>query len=422
MNQIFTFPNGLRLALCPMEHTRSIAIGLFVGVGAANENKENSGIAHFTEHMLFKGTSRRSAYDIANEMESLGAMINAFTARHMTCYYTISTDEHTERCMDVLSDLFFNSQLNNKEMDKERMVILEEISRDEDDPEDVCMEGLASVFYGDSYMGRPILGSVENVNRFKSLDIKSFMNDYYVSNNTTISVAGNFDVKKIIDLVEIYFAKNFKEGKTIGELSKINTFSSYFEKTKDIEQANIAFAFPSYTFNHPKREVVSLISNIFGGGMSSRLFQNVREKNGLAYDVYSMVSADKNNGAFSIYLGTNPNNVKKATLAIKNEIDKLKENGITDAEFNKGKQQLKANLVLGSESSTSLMRANGRNMAMVDKMFNVTERLDAINLITKKDIDDAIKYIFNYDNVSAAYVGPETKVNVFDLIKGENDE
>ena len=153
MNKIYTFPNGLKLALCPMEHTRSIAIGVFVGVGAANETKERSGIAHFTEHMLFKGTEKRTAFDIANEMESLGVMINAFTARHMTCFYTMSTDEHTEHCMDVLSDILFNSKLADEEIDRERKVILEEISRDEDDPEDVCNEGLASVFYGDNFMG-----------------------------------------------------------------------------------------------------------------------------------------------------------------------------------------------------------------------------------------------------------------------------
>ena len=422
MNIIYTFPNGLKLALCPMEHTRSIAIGVFVGVGAANETKERSGIAHFTEHMLFKGTEKRTAFDIANEMESLGVMINAFTARHMTCYYTMSTDEHTEHCMDVLSDILFNSKLADEEIDRERKVILEEISRDEDDPEDVCNEGLASVFYGDNFMGRPILGSRENVQKFSSNDVRAFMSDFYVPNNTVISIAGNFEIERIIALVDQFFASKFTEEKDIGELDKISTNSAYFNKTKDIEQANISFAFPSYTFNNPKRDAVSLISNVFGGGMSSRLFQNVREKNGLAYDVYSIVSANVNVGAFSIYLGTNPKNASKATYAVKEEIDKLKKYGITDAEFNKGIQQLKSNLVLGSESSLSLMRANGRNMIMEGKMFDVSERLNAINSLTQRDIKEAIEFIFNYENVSASYVGPKTNVNVFGIIKGENDE
>lgn len=422
MNKIYTFPNGLKLALCPMEHTRSIAIGVFVGVGAANETKERSGIAHFTEHMLFKGTEKRTAFDIANEMESLGVMINAFTARHMTCYYTMSTDEHTEHCMDVLSDILFNSKLADEEIDRERKVILEEISRDEDDPEDVCNEGLASVFYGDNFMGRPILGSRENVQNFSSNDVRAFMSDFYVPNNTVISIAGNFEIERIIALVDQFFASKFTEEKDIGELDKISTNSAYFNKTKDIEQANISFAFPSYTFNNPKRDAVSLISNVFGGGMSSRLFQNVREKNGLAYDVYSIVSANVNVGAFSIYLGTNPKNASKATYAVKEEIDKLKKYGITDAEFNKGIQQLKSHLVLGSESSLSLMRANGRNMIMEGKMFDVSERLNAINSLTQRDIKEAIEFIFNYENVSASYVGPKTNINVFGIIKGENDE
>ena len=401
MDRIYKFSNGLRLALCPMAHTRSVAIGVFVGAGAANETKEISGISHFTEHMLFKGTSKRSAFDIANEMESVGAQINAFTARHMTCYYTISTDEHTEHCMEVLSDIFFNSTLLDDEIDKERKVILEEISRDEDDPEDVCNEGLASVFYGDTSMGRPILGSRENVNSFKSQDIKNYLENYYVPNNTIISIAGSFKIEDVVALASKYFENNFISNGIVKDVEQSETYSAYFYKQKATEQANVAFAFPSYTFSHHKREVVSLISNVFGGGMSSRLFQNVRERHGLAYDVYSIVSADKHNGAFSIYVGTNPNTAVKATEAIKEEIDKLRATGINDQEFNKGIQQLKTNLVLGSESSLSLMRANGRNMIMMGEMFDVDKRLEAINSITFNDVNKAIKDIFNYEKVSA---------------------
>ena len=422
MDRIYKFSNGLRLALCPMAHTRSVAIGVFVGAGAANETKEISGISHFTEHMLFKGTSKRSAFDIANEMESVGAQINAFTARHMTCYYTISTDEHTEHCMEVLSDIFFNSALLDEEIDKERKVILEEISRDEDDPEDVCNEGLASVFYGDTPMGRPILGSRENVNSFKSQDIKNYLDSYYIPNNTIISIAGSFKIEDVIALASKYFENNFNSNGIVKDIEQSETYSAYFYKQKATEQANVAFAFPSYTFSHHKREVVSLISNVFGGGMSSRLFQNVRERHGLAYDVYSIVSADKHNGAFSIYVGTNPKTAVKATEAIKEEIDKLRESGINDQEFNKGIQQLKTNLVLGSESSLSLMRANGRNMIMMGELFDVDKRLEAINSITLNDVNKAIEDIFNYEKVSASYVGPEEGADVFSVIKGGKNE
>lgn len=418
MDNIYEFSNGLKLALCPMANTRSISIGVFVGVGASNENESQSGISHFTEHMMFKGTSKRSAFDIANEMESLGAQINAFTARHMTCYYTISVDEHIERCMEVLSDIFFNSVLSDEEINKERKVILEEISRDEDDPEDVCTEGLASVFYGNTPMGRPILGSRENVCRFNSNDIKDFINEYYVPSNTIISISGNFNIDHVVSLTSKYFESNFKNFRKPEEPLATPTYSAYFYKNKATEQANIAFAFPSFSFYSEKREMVSLISNVFGGGMSSRLFQNVREKHGLAYDVYSLVSMDKNNGAFSIYVGTNPKTALNATEAIKEEIDKLISSGITEQEFNKGIQQLKANLVLGSESSVSLMRANGRNMIMSGEMFNVSKRLDVINSIKIDEVNDTIKKIFNFDKVSASYVGPEEGADVFSVIKG----
>jgi predicted Zn-dependent peptidase len=208
----------------------------------------------------------------------------------------------------------------------------------------------------------------------------------------------------------------------VKDIEQSETYSAYFYKQKATEQANVAFAFPSYTFSHHKREVVSLISNVFGGGMSSRLFQNVRERHGLAYDVYSIVSADKHNGAFSIYVGTNPKTAVKATEAIKEEIDKLRESGINEQEFNKGIQQLKTNLVLGSESSLSLMRANGRNMIMMGEMFDVDKRLEAINSITLNDVNKAIEDIFNYENVSASYVGPEEGADVFSVIKGGKNE
>ncbi len=418
MDKIYTFSNGLKLALCPMEHTRSMAIGIFVGVGAANESKERSGISHFTEHMLFKGTVKRTPFDIANEMECVGAQINAFTARHMTCYYTISTDEHTEHCMEMLSDIFFNSTLLEQEIDRERNVILEEISRDEDDPEDVCTEGLATAFYGDSPMGRPILGSVENVKGFTSEDIRAFMKEFYVPSNTVISIAGSFKIDDVIALASKYFENNFNSTSVAPSSTKSKTFSSSFVKVKQTEQANIAFAFPSFEFTSEKSEIVPLVSNVFGGGMSSRLFQNVRERQGLAYDIYSIVSTNKNNASFAIFIGTNPKNAAKATLAIREEIDKLKESGITEQEFNKGLQQLKTNIVLGSESSLSLMRANGRYMIMTGEMFDVDKRLKSINSITKKDVDNIIGCIFDYDKVSSSYVGPATDVDVFNIIKG----
>ncbi|MBR2349170.1 MAG: insulinase family protein [Clostridia bacterium] len=422
MDLIHTFANGLRLALCPMEHTRSVAIGVYVGAGAANESKDINGISHFTEHMLFKGTAKRTAFDIANEMESIGVQINAFTARHMTSYYTISTDEHTEHCMEMLSDIFFNSLLSEEEISRERNVILEEISRDEDDPEDVCNEGLACVFYGDTPMGRPILGSRENVKRFNSQDIRNYMQKYYVPQNTIISMAGSFKVEDAIKLASKYFEHNFKNNKFNHVEDEVQTHSAYFEKVKPTEQANIAFAFPAFSYKSEERDVVSLVSSIFGGGMSSRLFQNVRERRGLAYDVYSIISADKKSGAFTIYVGTNPKTALQATEAIKEEIDKLIKEGITEQEFNKGLQQLKTNLVLGSESSLSLMRANGRNMIMTGEMFSVDAKLKNINAITQEKVNEVVAKIFNYDNVAASYVGPQPVGNVYGAIKGGNND
>lgn len=418
MNKIYTLPGGLRLVLNDMETTRSAAVGVYVATGAANENSARSGISHFIEHMLFKRTHKRTAYDIADEMESLGVQINAFTARHMTSYYTISTYEHVDACMELLSDIFFNSVFDSEDMAREKQVVLEEISRSEDDPEDVCFDGLAKAFYGDTPMGRPILGYADNVRSFTREDIRSYMDEFYVAPNTVISVAGKFDHEVAEGLVNKYFADKFLPKPAPADVTKVETQSRLFFKEKPTEQANIAFMFPSYTYGDDRLYAAMLLSNVFGGGMSSRLFQNVRERRGLAYDIYSLTSAMKANGCFEIFVGTNPKTAKIAVDAIREEILLLLDKGITEREFSKGKEQLKAGNVLGAESAVSLMRANAKSVVMTGEVYDLDESLAKINALTMSDIRNAVEDIFDFGKVAAGYVGVTPDFDVLASVKG----
>lgn len=421
MNKLYVLKNGLRLCLYKSEHTRSVSVGVYVGVGAVNETRAESGISHFIEHMMFKGTTSRTAFDIADEMESLGAQINAFTSREMTCYYTISTSEHLYRCMEMLSDMMFNSEFSDKEIEKEKNVVLEEISRSLDDPEDVCAEGLSTAFYGDTAMGRPILGSPENVKGFTRNDVVNYIRGHYLPSSTVISIAGYFDQDEAIELVNKLFADKFTSFGAVTLPERVNPAGGSFVKFKDFEQASVGFAFPGYVYSSELRDTATLVANVFGGAMSSRLFQSVREQKGLVYDIYATTGAYRSNGSFGIYFGLNPARVKDATSTIRDEIIKLKNGGLTQKELQKGIEQLKSATVLGAESSGSIMRANGRNVLLTGELFDVDKRISDILSITEEKTARAISEIFDFGSIASAYVGPETEFDIHQIIKGENN-
>lgn len=419
MNKLLVLKGGLRLALYKSEHTRSVSVGVYVGAGAINETNEQTGISHFIEHMMFKGTSSRTAFDIADEMESLGAQINAFTAREMTCYYTISTSEHLEQCMRVLSDMMFNSEFSDKEIEKEKNVVLEEISRSLDDPEDVCAEGLATAFYGDTSMGRPILGSPEHVKGFTRNDIVNYIGQRYVPSATVISIAGYFDEDRALELVNELFADKFVTVGSFVPAEHVEPQGGSFVKFKDFEQASIGFAFPGYDCFNELADTATLVANVFGGAMSSRLFQTVREQKGLVYDIYSTTGVYRANGSFGIYFGTNPSRVGSATSTVRDEIIKLINGGLTQKELNKGIEQLKSATVLGAESSSAIMRANGRNVLLKGELFDVDKRISNILAITEDKAAKVISEIFDFGSVASSYVGPETDFDIHRIIKGE---
>lgn len=419
MQKLIEFESGLKLVLVQNPAVRSVALGVFVGAGVVKETPELAGISHFIEHMVFKGTKHRSSFDIVNEIDSIGAQINAFTAKSYTCFYTVSMDTNVEKCADVLSDIYLNPRFDGEELERERRVVIEEINESEDTPDDVCLERLLSAFFKDSPLEKPILGTKETLSAMTGDTLANYHKKHYVADNTVISIAGNISEKSAIELVKRYFESRFLQADGYGAqaLNKADFHSALTVRKKPIEQAHVAFAFPAYAYDDPRAVAVQLLSVIFSMEMSSRLFQSVREKLGLCYSIVGYPSTYENNGAYIIYTATNPDNVQKAVKAIRGEIDLLLKDGVTDAELLKGKEQLKTSLVLGQESTSAMMRAFGSHAVQTGRLYDFDLRISAIDGTTKEDILSVAKHIFDLDRACASLVSPEADIDVLAILK-----
>lgn len=407
MHKMVSFPNGLRLIMKKLDFLRSVSVGVWVGAGSAYEKNNINGISHFIEHMLFKGTTNRSAFDIADSIDKIGGQINAFTAKEVTCYYTKSIDEHLEKCIDILSDMFFNSTLDENEIEKEKKVVIEEISMVEDSPEDVCHENLAKLFFEGSPLGQPIIGNADNINNFDKTKLQKFIEDHYCPENVVIAVAGNFDFDKVTDYIDKYFSQKFDGQNNCRKAEaapKHISVPKFGTKIKQLEQASIAIGFPSPMFNTEDTHPMMVMSYVLGGSMSSRLFQKIREELGLAYSVYSFISSYKNNGLFSIYCGTNPQNIEKAIETVVDELKKFIKDGISDDEFERGKEQLKGNFILGQENTTSIMNVYGKMLLVSDQIFDLDQKLKDINSITKDDVMDVARKYLEFERACISCV------------------
>ena len=341
--EIFTLSNGVRVAMENLPYLRSISVGIWVGAGCFAENEKNNGISHFIEHMLFKGTEKRNAMEIANCIDSLGGQLNAFTAKECTCYYVNILSEHYGMAIDLLCDMILNSRLDEKDIEREKGVVCEEIAMVEDTPDDLAHENLAKAFYGNHTLGKTILGTQETVRNITSSDMRAYMKETYSPENIVVSVAGCFDKNAVINMLEDKLGSKLKgQGKPQEAPILSKPQGDIILVNKDIEQVNLCLALPGVSQTSEDYFAQSMIANIFGGGMSSRLFQRVREQNGMTYAIYAYLSATVNSGMLSIYAGMNPNQAKKVFELIKDEADKLLKDGITKKEFVEAKEQLKA--------------------------------------------------------------------------------
>lgn len=403
------YDNGLRVVINKISGMFSVSVGVLVKTGSANESEEENGISHFIEHTVFKGTKNRSSFEISDCIDRIGAQINAFTSKELTCYYTKSTAEHLERSVDVLSDLFFNAVFDKDELEKEKGVIIEEINMSEDSPEDLCLDLLAESFHGKNGLGRTILGTAQNVKRFTDRDVKAYMDKYYTADNVVISVAGNVNVEKTVELVERYFADKFTRCKSAPQAVYPYDKPSHLLKTKKTEQTHIAFALPGVSVTDERSDALSIANIVFGGGMSSRLFQRVREDLGLAYSVYSYLSQYKDRGVIEIYAGVNTSSRASAVNAIVKELKSFQNSGITESEFIRGKEQLKSAFVLGRESTSSQMLLCGKYALFLDKQFDFKERMKKLGGVSFKQVNEVINELFDVKLASTAALGPSRR-------------
>jgi len=397
--------NGVRIICEKIPYMRSVSVGIWVGAGSRNEKKEINGISHFIEHMLFKGTKKRSAKEIAESIDSIGGQINAFTAKECTCYYTKTLDTHIDIAIDVLSDMFFNSVFSEKDIEIERKVVLEEISMYEDSPEELVHDFLSETVWENDAIGMPILGTYEclkNINRNKIVD---YISNHYLPENTVIAVAGNYDEKVLIENVKKNFESWRSDKVPVKQYERAQFKVSNKVKQKDIEQVHICLGFEG--IEHGNDDLYSLLAlnNVFGGGMSSRLFQKIREEKGLVYSIYSYPSSYCNTGLFTIYAGMSPEHQETFLKLVMDEIKQLVKYGISDDELAKSKEQLKGSYILGLESTSSRMNSLGKSELMLGIVNSPEEILMKIDAVNNEKVREIIDRVFQIEKMSLAAVG-----------------
>lgn len=399
-----TLSNGIRVVAEKIDYLKSVSIGVWVGNGSRYENAEVNGISHFIEHMVFKGTNNRTADDIALEMDSVGGQLNAFTAREYTCFYTKTLDEHCELAMDILSDMIFEPLLDGEDMKKERGVINEEINMYEDSPEDLVYDLLSVAVWGDTPMGRPILGTKDSLGNITPEIMRNYMKTHYTNKNIVISVSGNFS-DDFFDKLEEYFGKrNISEDYV--KFKEAAYTPSNVIKTKDIEQVQLAVAFEG--IDTADDDVYSLLvfNNVFGCGMSSRLFRNIREKYGLVYSIGAGHSAYMGTGTFDISAGMGEQNVEKVCSLICDEVKRIKKEKLTKEEVERAKEQLKGGYILSYESTGARMQGAGRAILLDRPVYTQDEVLKMINAVDTESVAKVIDKVLNTDTLAVAAVGP----------------
>ncbi|MET3288547.1 insulinase family protein [Brevibacillus fluminis] len=380
MIQRYTCENGVRIVTEKISSVRSVALGIWVGTGSKFEREANNGISHFLEHMYFKGTKTRTAKQIAEAFDEIGGNVNAFTSKEYTCYYARILDTHAPIALDILSDMYFNSVFDAEELEKEKNVVIEEISMYEDTPDDLVHDLIARACYGDHPLGYSILGTEDVLRSLRRDDLLDYVEKHYIPEQTVITVAGNFD-DRLIEEIKQRFSTFTRQG-SVHELTVPQFVGRTITHHKATEQAHFCLSLPGYQVGHEEIYSLILLNNVLGGSMSSRLFQEIREERGLAYSVYSYHSAYQEAGTFTVYTGTAPEHVGKVFDIVTNVLHDISEKGITAQELNKGKEQLKGSLMLSLESTNSRMSRLGKNELLLGRHLSLDEiiaRIDKVN-------------------------------------------
>jgi len=404
--------NGIRILTEELPYVRSAAVGIWVNVGARHEDKNINGIAHFIEHMLFKGTKKRSAADIAKEMDSVGGILNAFTNREYTCFYAKVLEKHLPMAVDLLSDIFLNSVFDPEELEKERKVVLQEISMVEDTPDDYVHDFFNEVVWPEDPLGRPILGTVKTINSLSRENLTGYIKDRYVAGDIIISASGSIKHQEIVNLLS---GNGFGSLKTEARGRKLDTpsFSPKIEVyKKKLEQVHLCMGTGSIEQTHPLRYHNYVLNTVLGGGMSSRLFQEIREKRGLAYSVYSYLNTYSDTGYLSVYVGTGESEYKQVIGLVRDELGRLKEKPIDAEELQSAKEQIKGNLILGMESTDSWMTKLAKNEIYFGRDVPIDEVMAGIDAVTAEGVRDLAGSMFKADSLALAVVGGVNKEDI----------
>lgn len=416
MYNTYTLKNGLRVVTEKIEHLSSISVGVMVQNGSRNESLEVNGISHFIEHMFFKGTDKRTSKGIMEDIENVGGQINAFTSKESTCYYIKALDTHLELSLDVLSDIILNAKFDPEEIEKEKSVVIEEINMNEDSPEDVLDDVHSKASFGDEPLGYPILGTIPLVKSFTREKILKFIGEKYTPYNSVISICGKFDDKELEDLINKYFGSWESKNEYKPEYNKsiIQVDSAYAKK--EIEQLHISLGLEGLPYGDENNYALVLLNNIFGSGASSILFQKVREELGLCYAITSYLQPFQGVGTLNIYAGLNRNYGEKALEVIGKEITLFGKNGITNRQLEINKEKIKANYILGLESTSSRMFSNAKTYLFRNKIKTQEEVIKKIDDISNDNIQYVLDKCFKKGVLNTAYVGQDVEYTKLDAI------
>ncbi len=397
--------NGIKVITEEIPFLKSVSIGIWVTTGSRDEAPSENGISHFIEHLLFKGTERRTAYEIAREIDSVGGTLNAFTGREYTCFYAKVIDKNLPLAIDLLSDIFLHSVMDEKEIEKERMVILQEIKMVEDTPDDYIHELFNQVCWGDHPLGFPIYGTSERVQSFHRDQIVRFFKENYQPNQTIICAAGNLRHQEVVDQIEASFGQIPKSNRT-KDRKRAESISRTHIWKRDLEQVHFCLGTKGLRYNHSRRFASYTLNTILGGGMSSRLFQEIRENRGLAYSVYSYLPAYFDTGLMVVYAGTSEESFQKVIDLILQEFVTLKTKPFKNKELETAKEQLKGNLLLSLESSDSLMTRLAKNEIYFESYLPVEAILKGIDEVKEEEVRELAKEIFNEEFFCLTVMGP----------------
>ncbi len=403
--QTTILPNGIRIVTEAMPSVRSVSLGIWIGTGSRVEKGAENGLSHFIEHMVFKGTENRSAEDIARSVDSIGGGLDAFTSKELVGFNTKVLDEHLPIALDVLSDMVLNPLFREADIEKEKGVILEEIKSEADQPEFVLHEMFISNFWKNHGLGKPILGTRETVKKYNREMLFDFYKRAYSPKNILITAAGSLSHEYVVKLIRERFSSLAERGILPSDSMPVASAPIILKNKESLEQVHITVGVPAYPLAHEMRFPLYIMNTVLGGGMSSRLFQNIREKQGLVYSVYSELNLFSDTGCTTIYAGTGVETARQVVDSIVHEIRAMKENLIGEDELRRAKDHLKGSLMLSLESTSSRMSNLARQELYFPRFYSFDEMLDSIEVVTREQVQQVAHEFFQTENIALAMLG-----------------